>query len=126
MLSQKNIMIHALSLGVLWVSFGLCRYAFLEYHGMTSWSELLYFVGKIAIATSFCLKGKIAPICTAFAYSIGFVAGIIFQTNGVDPGGGTTNNLWIIWTAVFAGLIVVGIIVEIVIRTKNAPRKETI
>lgn len=119
MLNKKNILIHALSLGVLWVSFGLCRYAFLEYHGMTSWSELLYFVGKIAIATSFCLKGKIAPICTAFAYSIGFIAGFLFQTDGVDPGGGTTNSLWIIWTGVFLGLAIVGVIADLIAAFKR-------
>lgn len=126
MLSKKNILIHALSLGVLCTSFVLLRFVFLQIHGMKGWPEMLFLVGFVALAISFVCKWRITPFCTAFAYSIGFIAGFLFQTDGVDPGGGTTNNLWIIWTAVLASLIVVGIIVEIVIRTKKAPRKETI
>ena len=73
---------------------------------------IMNLVGLIPVAISFFFKGKITPICTAFAYIVGFIAGVIFQTDGVDVGGGTTNNLWIIWVVVFVCLTLAGIICE--------------
>ena len=64
------------------------------------------------LAISFFFKGKITPIFTAVAYTVGFIAGAIFQTDGVDVGGGTTNNLWIIWVIVFVCLTLAGVICE--------------
>lgn len=119
MLTKKNILIHALSLGVLLGGCLLCRYAFFSYHGMAVWPETLYHIGNGLLAISFVCKWRITPFCTAFAYSIGFIAGFLFQTDGVDPGGGTTNNLWIIWTAVFAGLILIGIIADLITASKR-------
>ena len=66
---------------------------------------------------SFTLDGKITPICIAFSYIAGFVVGIIFQTDGIDPGGARTNNLWIIWTVVFICLTLAGIIYDKFIST---------
>lgn len=37
----------------------------------------------------------------ALSYSIGFLSGMIFQTDGVDAGGGRTNNFWLIWIVVY-------------------------
>lgn len=119
MLSKKNILIHALSLVVLCIGFVLLRFVFLELHGMKSWPELLFGVGLLVLAISFFCKGKISPICAALGYSIGFGAGFIFQIDSFDPGGGTTNNLWLIWTAVFAGLIFIGIIADLIAASKR-------
>lgn len=112
MLSKKNIIVHLLSLCVLCIGFVLCRYVFYDNHGMKQLPVWLFVVGTVSMAVSFFLEGKITPICTAVAYIIGFIAGVIFQTNGVDAGGGTTNNLWIIWVVVFVCLTLAGIICE--------------
>ncbi len=119
MLNKKNILIHIVSLGILSVGFVLCRFVFLDLHGMKSWPELLFVVGLVLFAVSFFLKGKVTPFCTALAYSIGYVAGFLFQTDGVDPGGGRTNNLWFIWTGVFLGLTVVGVIADLIAAFKR-------
>ena len=50
---------------------------------------------------------------------IGFAAGAIFQTNGTDPGGGRTNNLWIIWTVAFIGIIIVSVVLELILKKKR-------
>ena len=71
----------------------------------------------IAVVISFILDGKTTPICIAFSYIAGFVVGIIFQTDGIDPGGARTNNLWIIWTVVFICLTLAGIIYDKFIST---------
>ena len=112
MLNKKNTILHLLSLGILCVGFVLCRYVFFDIHGMKELPVWLFVVGMVSVAISFFLEGKSTPICTAFAYIAGFIAGVIFQTDGVDAGGGATNNLWIIWVVVFVCLTLVGIICE--------------
>ena len=112
MLNKKNIILHLLSLCVLCIGFVLCRYMFFDIHGMKAWPVDLFVVGIVFLVISFFLKYKITPICTSTAYLIGFIAGATFQTDGVDAGGGTTNNLWIIWTVVFVCIILAGIICE--------------
>lgn len=112
MLNKKNIIVHLLSLYVLCIGFVLCRYVFFDIHGMKQLPVWLFVVGMVSTAISFFLGGKTTPICTAVAYIVGFIAGVIFQTDGVDVGGGTTNNLWIIWVVVFVCLTLAGIICE--------------
>ena len=112
MLSKKNIIVHLLSLSVLCIGFVLCRYVFFDIHGNIGLPVWLFVIGMVSMAISFFLEGKTTPIFTALAYIIGFIAGAIFQTNGVDAGGGTTNNLWIIWVVVFVGITLAGIICE--------------
>ncbi|MGF0040436.1 hypothetical protein ACQRBF_06585 [Peptoniphilaceae bacterium SGI.131] len=43
---------------------------------------------------------------------MGFVLGNMFQTYGLDAGGGATSNMWIIWTSVIVAMIVVSMIAE--------------
>lgn len=112
MLNKKNIIVHLLSLCLLCIGFVLCRYVFFDIHGMKQLPVWLFVVGMVSMAVSFFLKGKTTPICTAVAYIVGFIAGSIFQTNGLDAGGGTTNNMWIIWIVVFVCITLIGIITE--------------
>lgn len=112
MLNKKNLIIHFLSLGALCIGFILSRYVFFDIHGMRQWPAVLFGIGIIAIAISFILKGKVMPVCTALSYTVGFISGIIFQTDGTDAGGTPTNNLWIIWTVVFVCLTLSGFIYD--------------
>ena len=92
MLNKKNIILHLLSLCVLCIGFVLCRYVFFDIHGIMGLPVWLFVVGMVSMAISFFLEGKTTPIFTALAYIIGFIAGAIFQTNGVDAGGGTAPH----------------------------------
>jgi len=49
---------------------------------------------------------------TIVGYIGGFVLAMLFNTDGIDQGGGRTNNGWIIWGIVFIVSILVGIILE--------------
>ena len=111
MLKQKNITVHVISLCVLLIGFVLARYVFLKLHNMYQWPVFLLMVGMFIIVISFFLKTKKLPVFTALAYTVGFWAGVIFQTDGVDVGGAKTNNLWIIWTIVFISFPMVATIV---------------
>lgn len=115
MLSKKNTIIHLLSLCVLCIGFVLCRYVFFDIHGNRGLPACLFIIGLVCVVISFPFRGKVMPICTALAYIVGFIVGAIFQTDGVDAGGGATNNLWIIWAAVFVCLILASIAFEIFI-----------
>ena len=112
MLNKKNIILHLLSLCGLCIGFVLCRYVFFDIHGNIGLPVWLFVIGMVSMAISFFLEGKTTPIFTALAYIIGFIAGAIFQTNGVDAGGGATNNLWIIWTIVFVCITLASIVCE--------------
>lgn len=48
-----------------------------------------------------------------------FVLGYIFQTNGVDTGGGIINNLWLIWTITIFVFIFIAIIIELFVLKKT-------
>lgn len=119
MLNNKNIFTHVAAYFLLLGGFLLCRYALFPYHGMIAWPETLYHIGNALLAVSFVCKWRITPFCSALGYSIGFAAGFLFQTDGFDPGGGTTNTLWIIWTAVFAGLFLAGMIADLITASKR-------
>lgn len=112
MLLKRNVIIHLLSLGVLCIGFLLFRYVLFDIHGMKQFPLGLFVIGVISLVISFFFNGKITPICTAFAYIIGFSIGVLFQEDGIDAGGTATNNLWIIWSVVFVFIILGGIIFD--------------
>lgn len=105
-----------ISLCVLCIGFVLCRYVFFEAHGMKDWPLYLFLCGLIVIGISFAAKAGLVSVFTSLFYIIGFAAGLLFQTEGVDAGGGRANNLWIIWTVVFACAVVSSCLGEIVRR----------
>lgn len=81
--------------------FILCRYVLFDIHGMKQWPCLLFIFGVFVISISFFFKAKRVSVFAALSYSIGFLSGMIFQTDGVDAGGGRTNNFWLIWIVVY-------------------------
>ncbi len=97
----KNLTLHLISLVILSIGYVLIRYVLFDLHGMQEWPFMLFSCGIVIIAISFIVKGKQTPVFMPLSYIAGFAAGVIFQTDGLDAGGGKTNNLWIIWTIVF-------------------------
>ena len=91
----------------------MIRYALLDLHKMKDWPTVLFVSCFIVITICFFTKKTIAPLIISISYVIGFVLGYIFQTNGIDAGGGTTNNLWIIWTITIFVFVFIAIITEL-------------
>ena len=116
-------MTHLISLGVLLLSFVLCRYAFFHLHGMKEWPVDLLIAGLVVLLLSLFAKKKYVPWFTSIGYLLGFWLGIIFHSEGFDPGGGRTDNLWIIWTAVLFLCILAGILYEIWIKWRKLLKK---
>ncbi|SDY53852.1 hypothetical protein SAMN05660462_00261 [Proteiniborus ethanoligenes] len=107
----KNKILRGISMiGLLGISYWLCRFSFLKIHGMKQWPNLLAILSIVIIVIATIFENRIIPVVTVVGYIGGFVLAMIFNTDGVDPGGGRTNNAWIIWGTVFIFSIMAGII----------------
>ncbi len=111
---EKRRVVHLVSLVVLLLEFVLCRFAFFSFHGMKEWPLVLFLVGIVVLVFSMFHKKNYnyVPVFTVIGYFVGFWAGVLFSSKGQDAGGGATNNFWILWTVVFVGCILAGVITE--------------
>ena len=121
--SKGNTVRHLICLCVLCTGFVLCRYVFLDLHGMKQWPEVLFYAGLFFLFVSFCANGTLMPVGVGAGYPVGFAAGLRFEIVGADPHGGMTSNMWKIWGLVYFGLIVFGAIIDLVIakRKRRSP-----
>ncbi len=119
MKNKKNIILHLVSLGILCAGYVLTRYILFDLHGMKQWPLVLFVCGIVVIGVSFLAKAKQVPVFMALSYIGGFFVGAIFQTDGLDAGGGRTNNLWIIWAVVFVCFTLSAIINELIAARKK-------
>lgn len=99
--------------------FVLCRYILFPMHGMREWPVVLFIAGTAVIIAAFLVRARYVPAAASVAYTLALLIGVLFQTDGVDPGGGRTNNLWIIWTVVFIGLIFISVCFELLVKKKK-------
>lgn len=117
---NKALWNNLISFGILLLGFVLCRFVFFgRLHGMKEWPLDLLIAGVVVLGISLLVKKKYFPWFVSGGYYIGFLLGVIFHTEGVDPGGGRTDNLWQIWTIVFVVGILAGVIFEIVIKWRK-------
>ena len=92
----------------------LCRYILFDLHGMKQWPDLLAAAGIIVLAAALIKHCKALILCTNAGYIAGFLAGICFRSYGTDAGGGRTSNTWMIWILVYAGFMVLGLLIDLV------------
>lgn len=111
------------AIAALCACFLLCRYSFFSMHGMKQWPLDLFIVGLIVIVIASVLNSRKVLACTVIGYIGGFALGMIFNTDGVDQGGGATNNAWIIWTLSFIAIIIISVFWELVSRHKKKYNK---
>ena len=101
-----------ISFGVLGIGFLLIRYPLFKLHGMIQWPLTLAVICLAVNIVSFAAKAVITPISASASYIAGFFIAFIFQSDGTDPGGARTNNLWIIWTMAIIATIIASSIFE--------------
>lgn len=116
---RRLLLVHLISLGALLLGFLLCRYAFFGLHGMKEWPVDLLIVGMAALLISLLARKQYVPWFIAIGYALGFCMGVLFHTEGTDPGGGKTDNLWVIWTVVFLGCIFAGVLFELALKWRR-------
>ncbi len=117
--TKNQFILSFIMLGCYGFSYLLCRYAFFGLHGMKQWPNVLAIVGLIAIIISMVFRNQIVPLATIVGYMGGFVLAMIFNTDGIDQGGGGTNNAWKIWGIIFILSIVIGIILSFIGKQGN-------
>ena len=109
----KNKILWGISMiGLLGISYWLCRFFYFEMHGMKQWPNLLAILSVAIIVIVIIFGNRIIPVTTIVGYMGGFTLAMIFNTDGVDPGGGSTNNAWIIWGMVLIFSILIGILLS--------------
>ncbi|MBS5956663.1 MAG: hypothetical protein KIC73_07095 [Clostridiales bacterium] len=77
---------------LLYLVYFLCRYMFIHLHGMKEWPFDLLVFGLIIITVAAFFNARRVMVLTVVGYIGGFAMGIMFGVDGVDPGGGKTNN----------------------------------
>lgn len=88
-------------------------------HGRSDAPIIVAIFGVIALIISYVFKLNLLTLVATFGYIIALLLGVIFQTKGVDPGGGATNSLWKIWLISYWVFLGVGLIVNIIFKKKQ-------
>ena len=101
-------------IGLLGISYWLCRYTFFEMHGMKDWTNLLAILSIVILVIATMFGKRIISVATVIGYMGGFIFAMIFNTDGIDPRGGRTNNAWLIWGIVFILSIFIGFILSFI------------
>ena len=114
---MKKYTVIVLSAITLILSCVLCRFVLIP--DMKQWPWVLFALGCVVIMISAILKRKHIPLFASLGYLIAFIIGAVFHTNGIDAGGGATDNLWIIWIIAYICSIAVGIIVDLILANRN-------
>ena len=116
----KNKILWGIStIGLLGISYLLCRFSFFQMHGMKQLPNLLAILSIVIIVIATIFGNRITPLATVIGYMGGFILAMIFNTDGVDPGGGSTNNAWIILGVVFILSILIGIILSFISKLRH-------
>jgi len=105
------------TLGVIAVyglSFVLCRYVLFGLHGMKDWPDILAVAGAVVLLGALATGRRALSVMTVVGYLGGFATGMLFGVNGMDPGGGRTNNGWLIWMLAMLLCIAVGVLLSVV------------
>ena len=98
------------------ICFVFCRYAVWTIHLNRDWPVFMFIAAIVTTGIAALFDARKIMVCTAAGYIGGFALGMLFNTYGVDPGGGAASNWWIIWTLSFFIIIALGIIWEVATR----------
>ena len=92
-----------------WMAF---RFLLLPMHSMQEWPTFLAIIGMVLVGVSLKKNYSSVARCASLGYVVSFLIGYLLQKDGLDAGGGITNNMWLIWTVSYFMIIAYGIYVE--------------
>ncbi len=88
-------------------------------HGRSDAAIIVAIFGVLSLVISYLLNLKVLTLTATFGYILALIIAFLFQSNGVDPAGGTTNNLWQIWLVSYWIMLAAGLIADIFIKRKK-------
>ena len=100
------------------IFFGL-RSVVWERHMNSTWNFIMFVLACVVLVTATLSSKKILMAFAVMGYPVGFIIGTTFNRDSFDPGGGLLNNWWIVWTVSYLLIVLIGIIVEIVVKNKQ-------
>lgn len=118
-MKHKRLLIHLLSIGVLAAGLGLSILIQPEPGGYVRLAQGIAMVALVFILVSFLLNGKLIPLITSFGYFVSFLFAFFFQRDGIDPGGGATNNFGRLWIIIYSSVFVLSLYFESVYANKK-------
>ena len=103
-----------LSLVALAAAYLLVRYPLFRLHGMKEWPLILLAAGVVVLVVfAVSRKGRIVLISTPGGYAAGFLIGCLAGGAYGPPEAGL-NSRRIVWTAVFAACVLVGLAADLI------------
>lgn len=90
-------------------------------HGMKQWPIIMLAISGVITLIALGFFYHYGAITASVSYILGYGIGYLFQSNGFDPGGGTTNNLWQIWLISTLVICALGFVIEHFYLKKNKP-----
>ncbi len=115
LINIKNKSLWGISMiGMLGISYWLCRYTFFEMHGMKQWTNLLAMLSIFILIIATIFGNKIVSVATVIGYMGGFILAMIFRTDETSPRGVRINNGWIMWGTIFILSILIGFVLSLI------------
>ena len=116
--TRNHLWMVLISYSLLGIFYLLTRHLTFGLHGMKSWPDLMALIALILLSLAIGFKRRILTGFVLAGHIGGYVLAMLFQRDGIDPGGGRTNNAWLIWLISFLLVSGMGLAGEIVLRRK--------
>ena len=117
---KTNRRVYLVAFLLMGVSCFVFRAPLFSLHGMKSFPIYLFLAGAAVIILSGPLNCYVhIPVFTCVGYVTGFFCGCMFREVTVDPGGGSLDNMWLIWMQSYGSSVLAGILIEVFGRKKR-------
>ena len=117
---KTNRRVYLGALLLMGVSCFVFRVPLFSWHGMKSFPIYLFLAGATVIILSGLLNCYIhIPVFTCVGYVTGFFCGCMFREVSFDPGGGSLDNMWLIWMQSYGTSVLAGMLTEVFGRKKK-------
>ena len=111
---MKRSLFHFTWFVLLTAFYFIVRFCLFDLHGMKQYPLILFAAASFVIAVSMVFNARLLTVFSFGGYAVGFLLGYIFHSEGTDPGGGATDNLWIIWIISFICFCALGVLCQTV------------
>ena len=116
---EKQIRRSGILLGILVLSFLVCRIFLFDWIASYDMHHLMALIAA-ALTVVFVLSDRrLCSRVSVLAYPVSYVLAHLFHSEGVDPGGGRTDNAWLLWIFSYISLVILAWIIEKLFHVKH-------